>query len=183
MVRVSRVEVVVLGLLAEEPMHGYDLMERFRSRSMGFWVDVGRASVYQALRRMERDRLVVGRSQRGREGPDRRVFRITRAGRSRLRSGIAERVGALEPFQSEAGVALGFLDLPEAGGPREALARREAAVRDLMDTLTTERARLAGAARPGDTTPRLMLDRQEALARAELAWIRSARSALGRGSR
>ena len=28
---VSKVEVVVLGLLADEPMHGYDLLERFRA--------------------------------------------------------------------------------------------------------------------------------------------------------
>ena len=34
----SKVEVVVLGLLAEEPLYGYDLLERFRTRSMGFWV-------------------------------------------------------------------------------------------------------------------------------------------------
>jgi len=45
-VKVSKVEVVVLGLLAEEPQYGYDLLERFRSRGMGFWVEVGKASVY-----------------------------------------------------------------------------------------------------------------------------------------
>ena len=63
---VSRVEVVVLGCLAEEPLYGYDLLERFRTRSMGFWVEVGKASVYQALRRLERE----GRSTGGRRtGP------------------------------------------------------------------------------------------------------------------
>ena len=56
----SKVEVVVLGLLAEEPLYGYDLLERFRARSMGFWVEIGKASVYQALRRLERDGLIGG---------------------------------------------------------------------------------------------------------------------------
>ena len=64
----TKVEVVVLGLLAEEPLYGYDLLERFRARSMGFWVEVGKASVYQALRRLERDGLdqrPVARGARG----------------------------------------------------------------------------------------------------------------------
>ena len=75
--RASKVEVVVLGLLAEEPLYGYDLLERFRTRSMGFWVEVGKASVYQALRRLEGHGLASGRPQEGTEGPDRRVYRIT----------------------------------------------------------------------------------------------------------
>ena len=94
---VPKVEVVVLGLLAEEPMHGYDLLERFRARSMGFWVEVGKASVYQTLHRLEARGLITGRSQDGREGPDRRVYRITRAGRSRLARGPRRAVRRARP--------------------------------------------------------------------------------------
>ena len=53
---VARVDVVVLGLLAEEPLHGYELIERFRSRALGRWSEVGRASVYQAMKRLEQDK-------------------------------------------------------------------------------------------------------------------------------
>ena len=63
---VSKVEVVVLGLLAEEPLYGYELLERFRARSMGFWVEVGKASVYQVLRRLEREGLHRRTRARGR---------------------------------------------------------------------------------------------------------------------
>ncbi|MBA3691732.1 MAG: helix-turn-helix transcriptional regulator, partial [Actinobacteria bacterium] len=97
---VSKVEVVVLGLLAEEPLYGYGVLDRFRSRSMGFWAEVGRASVYQALRRMESRGLIAGRAQEGTEGPDRRVFRITKAGRDRLHAGLAERVAGLSPYET-----------------------------------------------------------------------------------
>src|SRR5712691_4022693 len=97
---VSKVEVVVLGLLAEEPLYGYDLLERFRSRSMGFWVEVGKASVYQALQRLERKGLVAGKSQEGAGGPNRRVYRLTRAGRARLNEGLSERFASLEPYET-----------------------------------------------------------------------------------
>lgn len=188
---VSKVEVVVLGLLAEEPLYGYELLERFRSRSMGFWVEIGKASVYQVLRRLEREALISGRAQEGPAGPDRRVYRITRTGRERLIAGLSERFASLEPYETQAGVALGFAHLLSAIQARKAVDAREAAVRDLLDAVKTERSRAAGRAAglaadraadraAGRTVSGAMLDRQEALAKAELAWIKEFRAALGR---
>ena len=73
----------MLGLLAEEPLYGYQLLQRFRERSMGFWVEVGKACVYQSLRRLEDGGLPRRKGAGGTEGPDRRVFRLTRSGRDR----------------------------------------------------------------------------------------------------
>ena len=177
---VSKVEIVVLGLLAEEPLYGYDLLERLRERSMGFWVEVGKASVYQVLRRLEREGLITGRSQLGPEGPDRRVYRITRTGRERLTAGLEERFAELEPYETDAGVALGFAHLLSATQARKAVDAREAAVRDLLDAVKTERERAAAGRGAGRFVSNAMLDRQEALGKAELAWIKGFRGALGR---
>jgi DNA-binding PadR family transcriptional regulator len=178
---VPKVEVVALGLLADEPMHGYDLLERFRERSMGFWVEVGRASVYQTLHRLEARGQVAGRAQDGREGPDRRVYRITRAGRVRLAEGLAERFGELAPYETEAGLALGFLDRLSVAEAKAAVADRERAVRDLLDALTDERARAQGVSvGPGRVLSDALLVRQRALAEAELAWLEGFRSSLGK---
>ena len=177
---VSKVEVVVLGLLAEEPMYGYDLLERFRARSMGFWVEVGKASVYQVLRRLERDGQVTGRSQEGLEGPDRRVYRITKSGRDRLTVGLTERFVSLEPYETEGGLVLGFVHLLSATDARKAVDSRETAVRDLVDAIKTERARASIDKRAGRMVSSAMLDRQEAFARAELTWIKGFRAQLGR---
>jgi PadR family transcriptional regulator PadR len=176
----SKVELVVLGLLAEEPLYGYDLLDRFRARSMGFWVEIGKASVYQVLRRLERDGAIVGRSQEGSAGPDRRVYRITKVGRDRLRAGLSERFASLEPYETDAGLALGFAHLLSASDARKAFAGREIAVRDLLDAIDTERARVAADAGPGRAVSNAMLDRQEAFANAELVWIDSFLGSLGR---
>ena len=175
---VPKVEVVVLGVLAEEPMHGYDLLERFRARSMGFWVEVGKASVYQTLHRLEARGLIVGRSQDGRDGPDRRVYRITRSGRSRLGEGLAERFGELAPYETDAGLALGFSDRLSATQARDAIAAR-----DLLDALAAERERAAGQGGPGRALCDAMLDRQRVLAEAELTWLARFRSSSGRNRR
>jgi DNA-binding PadR family transcriptional regulator len=176
----SKVEVVVLGLLAEEPLYGYDLLERFRSRSMGFWVEVGKASVYQTLRRLERDRSIGGRSQEGPEGPDRRVYRITRTGRERLKRGLVERAATLEPYETDGGLALGFVHLLPASDARMVVDERETAVRDLLDALKTERTRAVAGTGAGHSVSTAMLDRQSAFAKAELVWIKAFRADLGR---
>ncbi len=173
---VSKVEVVVLGLLAEGPAHGYDLLERARERSLGFWVEVGTASVYQALRRLESAGAVTGRAQEGTEGPDRRVYRITSSGRARLAAGLDERFGELAPYETEAGLALGFLHRLTPARRRAALEARERAVLDLVDALTTERERVAGVRGAERAMGDAMLERQLSLARAELAWIGRLRS-------
>jgi len=177
---VSKVEVVVLGLLAEGPMHGYDLLERARARGMGSWAEVGKASVYQALHRLERTGAVTGRAQEGPEGPDRRVYKITGSGRRRLRAGLDERFGALEPYATDGGLALGFVHLLPAADARRALDSRERAVRDLLDTVELERGRPSDDRDVGGTVADAMLGRQVALATAELAWIKGFRSSLGK---
>jgi DNA-binding PadR family transcriptional regulator len=178
--QVPKVELVVLGLLAEEPMHGYDLLERFRARSMGFWVEIGKASVYQALARLESRGLVAGKDQGGITGPDRRVFRITRSGRARLSKGLAERFGELEPYEAEGGTALGFAHLLPAAEARAAVAARERAVRDLLEAVRAERTRTSAERGPGRLVSNASLDRQEALSTAELAWLKGFRASLGR---
>src|SRR5947199_8336970 len=57
----------VLGLLAEEPLHGYEVKNRFDAMLGGTW-EVNIGQVYTTLQRLERDGLVrpvVSRRDRG----------------------------------------------------------------------------------------------------------------------
>jgi DNA-binding PadR family transcriptional regulator len=182
-VQVPTIEVVVLGLLHDGPLHGYELLARFQARSMGSWLQIGRASVYQTLRRLESQGLVVGRSQEGREGPDRRVYRITGAGRRRLQEGLGERFGRREPFETEAGTAFGFLHLLPPGEAKAALEAREQALRDHLAAIAGERDRSGAEPAPARAVADALLERQRMLADAELAWIRSSKARLLRARR
>ncbi len=168
---VSKVEVVVLGLLAEGPLYGYDLLERFRARGMGSWVEVGKASVYQALRRLEARGLVSGRLQEGDEGPDRRVFRITAPGRARLRAGLRERCADARPYETDAALALGFAHLMPLEDARRAVGERRAALEAWRATIAGERERASSTPGPAGAVARRMLELQDALAEAEQRWL------------
>jgi DNA-binding PadR family transcriptional regulator len=177
---VTKVEIVVLGLLAEGPLYGYELLDRFRRRAMGEWVQVGKASVYQALRRLDDSGCVSARQQEGAEGPDRRVYRIARAGRDRLRNGLQDRLKGSGPYETDAGVALGFVHLLRPEEARRAIAGREQAVRVRRDRLADERRVLAASSGSGAAVASRLLDLQHAQAGTELAWLASLRRDLGR---
>lgn len=177
---VSKVELVVLGLVAEEPRYGYELLERFRERSMGEWVEVGKASVYQALKRLERRRLVAGRSLEASSGPGRRVYRITTAGRGELRTALLESAAVASAYESDGGVALGFAHLLTAEDGRRALAARGAALEARRAELDAERARLVSLGSAAAAIAARALELQAAFVDAETSWLAKLRPQLAK---
>ena len=178
---VPRVEVVVLGLLAEEPLHGYELIERFRARALGRWTEAGRASVYQSLQRLEDAGHVGGHDEEGAGAPDRRVYRITRPGRDRLRAGLRERLAGEASFRSDAAAALGQVHALPRDEAAAALDDHAGALRSLLHGAASDRARVAASPGPANAVAAAMLELQELLAAAELEWLASFRRALEAG--
>jgi len=72
------VDRLVLEEIDRAPAHGYAVSRALARRG----ANVARSSVHSALRRLERDGLLVGSWQDGRR---RRVYRMTRAGVEALR--------------------------------------------------------------------------------------------------
>jgi DNA-binding PadR family transcriptional regulator len=64
----------VLALLAEEPMHGYQIIQEIDRRSGGSWKP-SPGSVYPTLQQLEDEGLVRAQEQEGR-----RVYRLTEEG-------------------------------------------------------------------------------------------------------
>lgn len=72
----------LLLLLAEQPAHGYELMERLKA--FGFPRDPG--GLYRVLRAMEKEGQVLSRWQVSEVGPDRCHYELTPMGREWLRA-------------------------------------------------------------------------------------------------
>ena len=68
-------QTAILALLAEQPMHGYQIIQELATRSGGAWTP-GAGSVYPALEQMEAQELITGDQQE-----DKRVYTITDKGR------------------------------------------------------------------------------------------------------
>lgn len=79
----DHLDMLLLAVLAREPSHGYAAIEGLRRRS-GDTFDLAEGTVYPALHRLERSGLVQSEWTAA-AGRDRRVYRLTRAGRRVLK--------------------------------------------------------------------------------------------------
>jgi len=88
------VRAAILALLAEQPMHGYQIIREIGERSDGAWTP-SPGSVYPTLQQLTDEELV-----RSTETDGKRVYELTDAGRTQAQS----RSGAL-PWEQAAGEA------------------------------------------------------------------------------
>jgi PadR family transcriptional regulator, regulatory protein PadR len=96
----GHVDLLLLATLERAPAHGYRVVEALRERSQGAF-DLAEGTVYPALYRLERGGLVTSRWQVV-EGRRRRVYELTKAGRTAL----GQRRGRWFEFADAMGTAL-----------------------------------------------------------------------------
>ena len=84
--KVSRgdVRTAILHLLAEEPMHGYQIMSELNERTDGVW-QPSPGSIYPTLNQLEDEGLVVAEQKGGKK-----VFALTDEGKAQVESDDSE---------------------------------------------------------------------------------------------
>lgn len=85
-------EYAILGLLAEQPMHGYELFQRFQSEVLGQIVHVEMSQLYAFLKKLERLQVVEAELEQQGVRPPRKVYQLTEAGQKALREWLTEPV-------------------------------------------------------------------------------------------
>lgn len=128
----------ILGLVAEGPLHGYQVKQRFQEMLGGTWgVNIG--SVYQALQRLERDGLVEASGERGDRG--RQAYRATEAGAAALAAWLEEPESQPQLLREELYVKLLLLGRHADGRLDHVLRRqRHVYLQRLRDLADQERA-------------------------------------------
>jgi DNA-binding PadR family transcriptional regulator len=78
-------DLVLLSLLAERPMHGYQAKAELERREVRDWAGISRPQVYYSLGKLARSGLVrASESELPAAGPERSVFQATAKGRLAL---------------------------------------------------------------------------------------------------
>jgi DNA-binding PadR family transcriptional regulator len=81
-------DLVVLSLLAEHPMHGYDLLAEYTRQEVVDWASISKAQLYYALKKLDGlgylKGTLVGTSR------DRTVYKPTAAGVRALSAGLSD---------------------------------------------------------------------------------------------
>lgn len=83
--RLTIPDLVILSLLAERPMHGYEVNATLEDRKIRDWAPVSRPQIYYSLDKLTKLKLIRATSQDSASaGPERRVMETTAQGRERL---------------------------------------------------------------------------------------------------
>src|SRR5690349_8141979 len=82
---VTTPDLVILSLLAERPMHGYEVNAELERRQARDWVAISRPQIYYSLEKLVRQGLLAESADTGVVlGADRRVLRTSAKGRTVL---------------------------------------------------------------------------------------------------
>lgn len=76
-------EVILLSLLHDKAMYGYELAQKIDQDSEGF-LQFKEGTLYPALKRLETQGLVESYWQESKEGPRRKYYVITKTGKKAL---------------------------------------------------------------------------------------------------
>ncbi len=167
------VKTVCLGLLSVQPASGYDLKKQFASLFRHFF-PAGYGSIYPALADLDARGLVECECIRQSGKPDRKLYRITAAGRRAFREALA----AAQPrhrLRSEFLAMLYFADQLEPRRLRELLNQRVTELRATIRTIETLQQDPATETSPG---ARFVAGFGAAIAQAAVDYIEQHRSLL-----
>jgi DNA-binding PadR family transcriptional regulator len=173
-------DLVVLCLLAERPMHGYELNQELERRDVRDWAGISRPQVYYSLKKLARSgHIARAGSGGGRLGPERQVWRLSAAGRRGLTQALGREEWAVQrpppPF-------LTWLALSPFAEPADRLRLIRRRGNYLREQLARERSTLEQI--QADTGPmilaatlgvRLVIRQWEV----ELKWLEEVEMALG----
>lgn len=157
---------VLLGVLALEPAHGYDLKREHDARFPGA-KELAYGQVYAALQRLERDGLVEVVDTVREGGPERTVYALTTGGRRELDRwlGAAEAAG---PYAADELVRKAVTALRLGADARDYLERqREVHLGRMRDLLAVQDATTDPSGRAAIDHAVLHLD-------ADLRWLEAA---------
>lgn len=115
MKRLTDAELLLLGLVAEMPRHGYELDQVIDRRGMREWTQIGFSSIYFVLGKLQRLGLVSARkpTEGKHRGKARRVYGVTAAGRRALGAQTSSALRTVQPAYSS--VLLGMINWPVLG--------------------------------------------------------------------
>jgi DNA-binding PadR family transcriptional regulator len=103
-------ELLLLGLVAEMPRHGYQIDQVIEERGMRQWTQIGFSSIYFVLGKLQKLGLVAAKMPRRVKVSikARKVYSVTRAGRRTL---VAQTLAALRNVQpAYSSVLLGMIN-------------------------------------------------------------------------
>jgi DNA-binding PadR family transcriptional regulator len=160
-------ELAILGLLKQQPMHGYQLSRELGESLGGFW-RVSYGSLYPTLRRLERDGLVAPVPGQPTGGRRKTVYDITDEGERAFLELLQEAPGDTSTEDARFRVRLAFFRYLPPETRIRLLERRRAA---LTERLASFDAAIEAGRPEADDYRLAVMEHGRAATEADIAWL------------
>ena len=174
---ITTADAIVLSLLAERPMHGYELLGEYERQEVADWASVSKAQVYYAIQKLERLGLIQpDKTINAQEKRDKTVYRPTKSGMKSLVTSLTNPQWAksriAQPFSTWLGMSIHLesSELKKMIDARKVFLETEIAREEkslaFIKTIAAPRARV------GENIVELVISQLKT----ELDWIKSKRA-------
>jgi len=166
----TNAELAILGLIAEQPRHGYEIEQVIEARGMRDWTEIGFSSIYYLLNKLEKAGLIESQLQQPEgKGPARKVYQITSHGWEVQIEGSIQALST--PQTGAAPFLLGLSNFPII--PKEQTLSALNRYQEQLETRLQQMLARAEAQQPLPGFVQAMFDYSQTLAEAEINWIRN----------
>ncbi len=89
---ITNSELIIMGLIAEEPKYGYQIEQIIIQRGMREWTDIGFSSIYYILNKLEEKALLLSEKRAEGDRPARKIYNLTDLGRQAYQEEVRMRL-------------------------------------------------------------------------------------------
>ncbi len=131
----SDVECIVLGLLHMGCCYGHELDKYYKKQKMNLWTKSNRASIYQALARIEKKGWANVTIEKSTNFPDRKIYALTEQGKIALQKMIKQGLAANDLMEFKISAYFTFFDVLPLAQVIEQLEQRKKERLQLLDVI------------------------------------------------
>ena len=136
-------DLLVLGLLLDKPMHGYEIAQHIKEARLDVWLTISTSAIYYSLSKLHQCGL-VSETQFRSGGSERSLFHTTESGRDEFFAGMEALLASGEPYHSEYDLGIYLLNKLPQTRVLALLEKRRAELKDqsrgLESTIAREHA-------------------------------------------
>jgi DNA-binding PadR family transcriptional regulator len=166
---VSKVDLLVLGLLMDRPMHGYEISQVIGKEEIRGWLSVSITSIYYALNKLKKNGSIMETVHTSETSPERTVYHITDSGRQVFFGLMEKSLASSDRPYLDFDLAVYFINRLPQTSVTTLLAKRRKFLQEWLDSLLVS---LESARELSNNSPGLaILEHSDAFLRMEVEWL------------
>jgi DNA-binding PadR family transcriptional regulator len=168
MKKLSNLEFVILALVAENPIHGYQIEHLIVERGMREWTDIGFSSIYHVLGKLQKAGYLTSESDLSFDRPARKVFSLAPQGFELFHDETLFRLSSPQPNTADFDLALSCLPVLKKDEIKNAIEAVQSSLTGKIKEIEEKQSAFSGGMAPHVND---FFDHSLKAMRSELDWI------------